>query len=183
MPNTPVYNLPYPALTDTPNGPTQIGNLANALDTLFGTFATTDTNLTNRFTNLLLTNAGVGSVATLETRSNNTFGDLATVGPTVTLTSSGTRALCVWGGIVWGNVASAAGRMAIEISNATTMAASAANGIFAGENAGTGVGISGVTARLYTINPGTNQYRIKYNNIAANGTANFQDRWLFVFAP
>lgn len=37
MPNTPNYNLPYPALSDPPNGPSQIAGLASALDLLLGT--------------------------------------------------------------------------------------------------------------------------------------------------
>lgn len=33
MPSTPVYALPYPALSDPPNGPAQIGSLATATET------------------------------------------------------------------------------------------------------------------------------------------------------
>jgi hypothetical protein len=123
------------------------------------------------------------SVATAQTRSNNAFGDLATVGPSVTITSKGTIAFCVWGGIVFGNVASASGRIAVAISGATTLAAAAANGFFASENGGLGVGSSGSIWRAYAITPGANTYTLKYNNIAANGTATFQDRWLTVIAP
>lgn len=183
MPTTPTYGLPYPALSDTPNGPSQIGSLATTLDTLFGTFATADTNLTARFTNLLLSNAGFSTVAATESRSNATFGALTTAGPVVNLTSVGTKALVVWGAITWGSAASAAGRMAVQISGATTLAAAAGNGFYSAENTGTGVGNSGVTAALYTINPGANVYTALYNNIAANGTSFWGQRVMFVFAP
>lgn len=182
MPTTPTYGLPYPALSDSPNGPSQIGSLATTLDTLFGTFAAADTALTARFTNLLLNNAGINEITTNESRNNVTFGDLATVGPTVTLNSVGTRALVIWGCNQWGATVAQAGRMTAEITGATTLSANVANGWYGSENAGTGVGAAGVTARLFTINPGSNQYRAKYNN-PGGGNAFFQNRWLFVFAP
>lgn len=37
MPSTPVYGLPYPALSDPPNGPSQIGSLATATETALTT--------------------------------------------------------------------------------------------------------------------------------------------------
>lgn len=40
MPNSPNYSFPYPALSDSPNGPVQIGNLANAVDTALTTVST-----------------------------------------------------------------------------------------------------------------------------------------------
>lgn len=128
--------------------------------------------------------AGMSFVATQQSRSNNTFGDLATVGPSVTLTSQGTKALCVWGAIVFGSVAaSASGRMTLAISGATTLAAGANNGFYAAENAGSGVGSAGIVARRFDINSGINTFTAKYNNIAANGTSFWQDRWLLVIAP
>jgi hypothetical protein len=39
MPNSPIYAFPYPALSDPPNGPLQIGNLANAVDAALNTEA------------------------------------------------------------------------------------------------------------------------------------------------
>jgi len=129
--------------------------------------------------------AGVDSIATQQTRSNNTFGDLTTPGPLVSVTSRGTKALVLWGALVFGSAgaANASGRMTIAISGATTLAAAASNGIFAAESGGLGVGGSGIVARRFTITPGSNTYTCKYNNIAANGTSVWQDRWLMVIAP
>jgi hypothetical protein len=129
--------------------------------------------------------AADNSVATQQTRSNNTFGDLTTPGPSVTVTSRGTKAWVFWGALVFGSVggAPASGRMTIAISGNTVLAAAAANGIFAAESAGLGVGGSGIVARRFTITPGPNTYTCKYNNIAANGTSAWQDRYILVVAP
>lgn len=182
MPTTPTYGLPYPALSDTPNGPTQIGSLATTLDTLFGTFASADTALTARFTNLLLTNAGFARVAAAESRNNTTYGALTTAGPVVNLTSVGTKALVIWGCTTWGSPSTAAGRMAVQISGATTLAAATANGFVGSEGAGGGIGATGSIFSLYTINPGANVYTALYNN-DAGGSAFFANRVMFVFAP
>lgn len=127
------------------------------------------------------------SIATQQTRSNNTFGDLATAGPSVTLTSKGTWAAVWFGAVLWGSVgatpAAASGRVAVQISGATVMAAAASNGFYASESAGLGVGGSGCQFRLYPITPGVNTFKLQYNNIAANGTATFQDRTISVLAP
>jgi hypothetical protein len=127
--------------------------------------------------------AGTNNVATQQSRSNNAFGDLSTVGPTVTITSQGTWALVLWSCIIFGSSAAASGRMTVEISGQTTLTASTSNGIFAAESGGLGIGGSGLQGGLYPINPGSNTYRGKYNNISANGTSFFQDRRLIVIAP
>lgn len=51
MPSTPTWGIPYPALSDPPNGPSQIQSLATQVDSLFTTFNTTDTNTTNTINN------------------------------------------------------------------------------------------------------------------------------------
>jgi hypothetical protein len=142
--------------------------------------------LTNILASLLgdTTKSVYATVATTETRSNNTFGNLATTGPTVSITSQGSLAWVWWGCLAWGSAANASGRMAIDISGGTTMAAATANGFYSNENAGSGIGSSGGTFARYPINPGvSNTYTAKYNNIAANGTASFQLRWMLVVAP
>lgn len=40
MPSTPTYALPYPSLSDAPNGPAQLQSLATATETAIGTLAT-----------------------------------------------------------------------------------------------------------------------------------------------
>lgn len=51
MPSTPTYGFPYPALSDPPNGASQIQALATALESKFvtvdGTVATNSSNITN----------------------------------------------------------------------------------------------------------------------------------------
>lgn len=142
--------------------------------------------LTNVLAALMADKAKYASTAAAQTRSNNAFGDLATAGPSVSLTSQGTLAWVFWGCIGWGapGGAAAAGFVAVDISVGTTMAANVANGYYGTENAGTGPAISAGIFRPYTINAGvSNTYTLKYKNVAAAGTANFQDRWILVIAP
>lgn len=96
MPNTPVYALPYPALSDPPNGPAQIGSLATAteaglttvnsnantkgpghrlvantvLTTATGTFAGTELNLMST----TWTSAGASEVYRIEFKGNFSSG-------------------------------------------------------------------------------------------------------------
>lgn len=69
MPNTPVYALPYPALSDTPNGPAQIGALATATETAIGgvstTVATNTKTYPRLFTGRLASNQGITGTADL----------------------------------------------------------------------------------------------------------------------
>lgn len=52
MPITSVYSFPYPALSDSPNGPAQFQALAEAIEDKFVTNDATDTTLGNRITDL-----------------------------------------------------------------------------------------------------------------------------------
>lgn len=78
--------------------------------------------------------AGMGQtlLAADETRNNTTYGDLATVGPTVatTIPASGRLLVCVSADIISPNAAGGAGSyMSFAISGATTLAASDANAL------------------------------------------------------
>jgi hypothetical protein len=178
MVNTPNYTLPYPALSDAPNGPSQIGSLATAIDTLlFSTFAAQDTVLSNRLLNLV-----GAAVATSETTTSvGTFVALTTAGPSVTLTTRGV-AFAIWGAQMWNSAPATAGsRMSVAVSGATTIASQAANAATV-TAAGTGDAFRGVGFELFIVNPGSNTFTCQYA-VSAASTGSYQNRKLVVWAP
>lgn len=175
MPNTPNYTLPYPALSDSPNGPSQVGSLATTIDTLLlSTFAAQDTVLSNRLLNLV-----GAAVLTSEATASGTFTALATAGPAVTLTTRGV-ALAIWGAQMFNATAGASCRMSVAVSGATTIAAQFANAalVTAGSS---GDAIRGVGFELFIVNPGSNTFTCQY--AAQSATATFINRKLVVWAP
>jgi hypothetical protein len=118
-------------------------------------------------------------VDTQETTTSTTPANLATVGPTVTVTT-GTKAIVIQGGRIGPNTngATASVKMSWAISGATTRAASddwAAGGV--------GMGVNGVlyTSRWYlatALTAGSNTFQAKYS--VSSGTGTFQFRSLHV---
>lgn len=140
----------------------------------------TAANLNAAFTGLLSNFSAQASVATNQTTASATYTDLATVGPTVNLTSVGTFALIMWSQHASNNTANCGSISSIAISGATTLAVADANGILWNEH-GT-QSDENSQWMLATITPGANTYTMKYKR-AAGGTASFERRRLFVFAP
>lgn len=122
------------------------------------------------------------SVATNQTTSSATYVDLATAGPSVTLTSTGTRALILWRAHGSNNTANCGAISSVGISGATTLAVSDANGILWHEHTTAGLSDECSQFMLASIVPGTNTYKMFYKR-AAGGTAAFERRHIFVFAP
>lgn len=123
--------------------------------------------------------AGFAEVLTSESTTNTSFVNLATVGPTVTLTSTGTKALLLWSAATSNNTQGQTAVCTYEVSGATSISAADDNGLkgddgrfFASESA---------QFALVTINPGSNTYRLKYR--ATGNTASFFRRRLLVIAP
>lgn len=115
-----------------------------------------------------------------QTRANAAYGDLATVGPSVTL-ATGTTALVSIKCYMQNSAAAGSGAagVAVAVSGATTLAASDGNGLLylsAGANFyaqwGATFVIGGLTA-------GTNTFTLKYRSAGAD-TATFQDRFITV---
>lgn len=120
----------------------------------------------------------VATVSTSETRTSTTYGDLATVGPTVTVTT-GTVALVIFGTHVSNTNAGQGGRMAVDISGATTSAASDTNSVLAESgNANDGFQWSYATV-IDSLTAGSNTFRAKYRLVGA-GTATFSNRSLSI---
>lgn len=113
----------------------------------------------------LIGSAATATVATSQTTTSTAYVDLATVGPTVTLTTR-TKALVILTAYFENSAGANDCRMSFEISGATTLAASDANSI-------RHVGASGTrmsAAALVTLNAGSNVFTAKYKVSAGTGT-------------
>lgn len=131
---------------------------------------------------LLLTQSTLATVTTAQTTSSTSYTDLATVGPTVTLTSVGTRALVMFGCLAFSNSATEVGHyMSVAVSGATTIAASDVYGRISSHN-NNAAGFNSMNFTLLTITPGSNTYTAKYKLNSATAST-FQNRQLMVLAP
>lgn len=132
----------------------------------------------------LLTNMGsFASVATNQTTTSTSYVDLATPGPSVTLTSTGTRAIILWSVHGSNNTANKGAICSIVISGATTLAVSDNNGILWHEKATANASFEDMQFMVATITPGSNTYKVQYKVAGGSGTASFERRRIFVFAP
>ena len=127
--------------------------------------------------------SGYTAIATDQGTSGTAYGDLASVGPTVTLTSTGTRALVVWGCGQYSTNPGVGSGSTIAVSGATTLAAADTNGVLAVVvQPGTGLGFEAFQYMFLTISPGVNNYVMKYRSSAASNSG-FYRRRLLVVAP
>lgn len=116
---------------------------------------------------------GVATIATSQTTTSTTYADLATVGPSVTITT-GTQAL-VWFGALISNSGANSSRMSVAVSSASTVAASDA---WAAVNVGTSANRI-FSAHMFTgLTAGSNIFTAKYDVSAGTGT--YVNRELFV---
>jgi hypothetical protein len=113
-------------------------------------------------------------VGTSQATASTTYVNLATTGPTVTITT-GTRALVILGCSASNNVVGNAARMGIDVSGATTSAASDTNSyMISSGNASDAY--QGCWTTLYDpINAGSNTFQAKYRAVTA-GSASFSNR-------
>lgn len=114
------------------------------------------------------------TVGTSQATASTTYVNLATTGPTVTITT-GTRALVILGCSASNNIVGNAARMTIDLSGATTSAASDTNSyMITSGNASDAY--QGSWATLYDpINAGSNVFQAKYRAVTA-GSASFSNR-------
>ena len=152
MPTTPTFNLPYPSLTDAPNGPSQIQALAAAVDTaMAGLSGPVVAQIQFSGSNALSNNGGLGAFAVL------TGWNTATIGPTggITWTTSGiavvTAGYYMAGGEATFEVGDGTGRRGVAYSvNGSTVG----GGPGASLIAGTVVANVPAPARLLQLNAG-----------------------------
>jgi hypothetical protein len=119
------------------------------------------------------------TVDTQQTTASTSFTDLATVGPSVTVTT-GTRALCLFGAQMSNNGANNMVKCAVAVSGATTIAAEDEHDVYM-DGAPANQQSRAMAARLFTtLNAGSNTFKMQYK--VGSGTGSFLDRHLIVMA-
>lgn len=128
----------------------------------------------------------VATIGTTQSTSSISYVDLATVGPSLTLTSTGTLALCFISCTSFHNTdATILASMGVAVSGATTIAASTSAALVqngATGSTGGGLGIQSGILIPFTITPGVNTYTAKYRSGTAT-QSNFSNRKMTVWAP
>lgn len=110
-----------------------------------------------------------------QTTASDTYVDLATVGPSVTVVT-GASALVIIGAYIDNNTDQMGGVMGYAISGATTRAAADGPTNFSVTASGASKGGDGCREHLATgLTPGSNTFTIKYRR-AFGGTARFSNR-------
>lgn len=164
MATTPIFAFRYPILGDAPNVPAAVQNLA--------------TDVENR---IALASAAAGSalISTAQTTASNTFADLATVGPTVTVTV-GPLGIAI---VSWGFEKGDGGgirpfTMHYAVSGANVIAATLTKAI-AIISAESDIQINGVDV-LTGLTPGSTTFTAKYTNQFSGTAVTFKERKLGV---
>ena len=119
-----------------------------------------------------------GTIATPETFGSTSYGDCATVGPEVTLTT-GTRALVWWKALVSNNTAGVEMLAAPKVTGATTIdATDTASAMVTGNSAGDRYTCSGQF--LYSLTPGSHTFTLQYR--VSGGGSTWMYRQIIVMA-
>lgn len=138
--------------------------------------------INDAFYKMLVNFTSQSTVATDEGTATTTYVDLATVGPSVSVASTGTVAWVWVSSQLYSTAAGGGSVMSFAISGATTLAAADANAC--GETGSAGVAFAfkfGELTRV-AINAGTNLYTAKYR-ADTTGTMHAKNRKIIVFAP
>lgn len=119
------------------------------------------------------------TVATSETRANATYGDLTTVGPTVSGLTTGTFALVIVAAQMSNNTNAGVAAMSVAVSGATTVAASDANSALSQVPTAANDFRRFSAVIPVTLTAGSNTFTAKYRSGGVD-TASFKDRTLIV---
>lgn len=109
------------------------------------------------------------TVATSQTTTSTTYADLATVGPTVTVTT-GAHALVIVTCQLFNNGANNGSFMGFAVSGATTTAAADATALEYDQNANASNALRASAMYYVTVNAGSNTFTAKYRVTAGTGT-------------
>lgn len=115
------------------------------------------------------------TVSTAETKTGGTYGDLATSGPAVTITT-GTKALVLVNATFTNNTSGGSSVMGFAVSGATTVAAGDTAGII---TASVGNALIASGSAVATLTAGSNTFTAKYR-AAGGDVATFQNRVITV---
>jgi hypothetical protein len=116
-------------------------------------------------------------VSTSETTTSTSATDLATTGPSVTVTASA-RALVFMTAAIFNNTVNATSAMAVDLSGATTVAASSSVALRAVASTAN-AGIHASIAIPYSVTSGSNVFTAKYF-CSSGSTATYQYRRMIV---
>lgn len=123
--------------------------------------------------------SNLARVETLQSTSSTSYTDLATVGPSVTLTT-GTSVMVLHGmqGYDDGNLGNNA-IQSVAVSGATTTAAADTWYVYADQ----GINYAQfATGYLFTVTAGSNTFTCKYKKSGGTSTASFERRWIMAIA-
>lgn len=150
-----------------------LAETAPAKATTPGSYFTTSA--TNQITERVPVTA---SINTADTTTSTSFADMASVGPSVTLTT-GVKALIVVSAEINNNTISQAGRVAVDISGATTLAPGN-NDVLRQETSGTAEFQRCSLVYLQSgLTPGVNTFKLMYSTVGSS-TASFNFRNILV---
>ena len=121
---------------------------------------------------------GTATVATTQSTTSDSYTDLATAGPAVTLTT-GTKALVIVTGNMNCNSTNDRPFMSFEVSGATTIAASDINAAIANVYNNNFKSFRFSAATVVTLTAGSNTFTAKYRG-DSGATFTFLDREIFV---
>lgn len=127
-------------------------------------------------------NVSAARVETDQTQSgNNSYADLATSGPAVTVTVN-TKCRVTIGCRSYTSQANAApyGAMGVALSSGNTLAAAAARSLFFSSGAGGGDAAASMVFVLTGLTPGSTVFTAKYNQFGAAGTTHYLSREISV---
>lgn len=122
--------------------------------------------------------AGAATVSTEESTTSLSYTDLATSGPSVTLTTGAT--VLIWMSCYsYKTTAGNTGFLSVDVSGATTIAAADVNSAFAAEHTGS-FGLSVARVLTLVVTPGSNTFKLRYR--VDGGTFFFGNRSIAVLS-
>lgn len=137
--------------------------------------------VSNGFNSLTEREPQVEYLSTTNSTTSSAYGDLATLGPTITTTTSA-RVMVTIGGHVNSNTAQSGGKISVEVSGATSLAASDANCFFATAPLGLAP-YKGTWTTIFEEHmiAGENTFQLKYRAFDS-GTCYFSNRLLVIMS-
>ncbi|WP_326564563.1 hypothetical protein [Micromonospora peucetia] len=121
---------------------------------------------------------GSATINTQETTTSGSYTDLATVGPTVTLTT-GTNVIVILTACLFNSVAGSTAQMGFQVSGATSVAPSLNQSLIYESSASADISQMSVVVPVGGLTAGTNTFTAKYR-ADPSGTATFLRRSLLV---